>query len=396
MVKKEMLALGRHRSVIREIFEYGCRRKAEIGADKVFDFSLGNPSIPAPPAVAETVKTLTDTVDPAVLHGYTSAAGDPATRKAVADYITRTFGFPADAMHVYMTAGAAASLTATLTALVGAGDEVITLAPFFPEYTVFIERTGAVMRPVMCREGDFGLDMAALAAAINENTAAIIVNSPNNPTGAVLDEADIKALSALLRKKEKAFGHPIYLIADEPYRELVYDGAKVPYIPSYYADTVLCYSFSKSLSLPGERIGYVAVNPACKDAALIVDMCGQISRGIGHNCPSSIIQLAVSELLDYTSDLQVYETNMHILYDALTEMGYSCVKPDGTFYMFPKSLEPDAVAFCNKAKEFDLLLVPGDGFGCPGHFRMAYCVPTEKVERSLEAFRKLADYYKNK
>lgn len=390
MVKKEMLALGRHRSVIREIFEYGCRRKAEIGADKVFDFSLGNPSIPAPPSVAETVKTLTDTVDPAVLHGYTSAAGDPATRKAVADYITRTFGFPADAMHVYMTAGAAVSLTATLTALVGAGDEVITLAPFFPEYTVFIERTGAVMRPVMCREGDFGLDMAALAAAINEKTAAIIVNSPNNPTGAVLDEADIKALSALLREKEKAFDHPIYLIADEPYRELVYDGAEVPYIPSYYADTVVCYSFSKSLSLPGERIGYVFVPSCAADADAVFDAVCGAGRALGFVCAPSLFQRVIAACIGQTADISVYDRNRKRLYAALCDMGFTVVPPRGAFYLFVKAPGGDAAAFCELAKSEELLLVPSDDFYCAGYVRIAYCVTPAQIENAIPAFRRLA------
>ena len=231
---------------------------------------------------------------------------------------------------------------------------------------------------------------------LNPKVMAILINTPNNPSGVVYSEETLTKLAQVLKAKEAEYGHDIYIISDEPYREIVFDGSVVPYTSKYYDNTISCYSFSKSLSMPGDRIGYVAANPACKDAELIIDMCGQISRGIGHNCPTAIMQLTIAEVLDQTADLSVYETNMHILYDALTEMGYSCVKPGGTFYMFPQSLEPDAVAFCNKAKEFDLLLVPGDGFGCPGHFRIAYCVDTEKVERSLDAFRKLAEYYKNK
>ena len=390
MISKKMENLGKNRSVIREIFEYGNKRRAEIGAENVLDFSLGNPSIPAPEKVREIMARLVTETDPVKLHGYTSAQGDATVRKAISDSITDRFGVKASPDLIYMTCGAAASLTISLTALVNDGDEVIALAPFFPEYRVFAEKAGANFRVVKCSDGDFQIDFAALEKAINKNTKAIIVNSPNNPTGVVLSEETIVKLSDLLKKKQAEFGTSIYIICDEPYRELVY-GMEVPYIPAFYDNTIVCYSFSKSLSLPGERIGYVAVNPKCPDATLLVNMCGQISRGIGHNCPSSIIQLAVAEVLDKTSDLSVYEKNMNLLYDELTALGFTCVRPGGTFYIFPKALEDDAVAFCNKALKYDLVLVPSDSFGVPGYFRMAYCIDTEKVERSLAALRKFVE-----
>jgi aspartate aminotransferase len=274
------------------------------------------------------------------------------------------------------------------------GDEELTFAPFFPEYTPYVNKTGAILKVVPANTDDFQINFEAFEKMLTAKVTAVLINSPNNPSGVVYSEETIQKLAQLLQEKEREFGHEIYLISDEPYREIVFKGVEAPYIAKYYPNSITCYSFSKSLSLPGERIGYVAVNPACPDAELIINMCGQISRGIGHNCPPSIIQLAVAEVADMTADLSVYETNMNILYDALTDLGFSCVKPGGTFYMFPKALEEDAVAFCKKALEYDLLLVPADSFGCPGYFRMAYCIPTEKVKRSIEAFKKLAEAYK--
>ena len=390
---KEMLG---QKSVIREISEYGGRRAQEIGYDNVFDFSLGNPSVPAPQIVNETIARITLEGDPIQVHGYSPSLGIDSVRQAIADSLNKRFGMAYTKAHIFPTSGAAAALAHALRAVTEPGNEVLTFAPHFSEYYPYVNETGAVLKTVPANVADFQINFAAFEAMMNPNVHAILINSPNNPSGVVYSAETLTKLADVLKAKEQEYGHDIYIISDEPYREIVFGGKETPYTSKYYDNTISCYSFSKSLSLPGERIGYVAVNPACKDAALIVDMCGQISRGIGHNCPTSLIQLAVAELLDYTADLSVYEDNMNILYNALTEMGFSCVKPDGTFYMFPQSLEPDAVAFCNKAKEFDLLLVPGDGFGCPGHFRMAYCVPTEKVQRSLEAFRKLADYYQSK
>ncbi len=393
MVSQKMLALGQRRSVIREIFEYGCRRKAEIGAENVFDFSLGNPSIPAPPQVNQTLTRLLEQSDPAALHAYTSAPGDRFVRQAVADHVTRTFDFPADPALIYMTAGAAASLTVTLTALVGPGDEVVVLAPFFPEYTVFVERTGATLCPVMCREEDFQVDPKALAAAINPATRALIVNSPNNPTGAVLSRESVEALAAILTEKAKEYGHPIYLISDEPYRELVYDGVEVPYLPRFYPDTVVCYSFSKSLSLPGERIGYILVSPTAADATDVFDAVCGAGRALGFVCAPSLFQQMVKECIGLTSDIAAYDRNRKRLWQILTECGFSVVRPDGAFYLFVRSPEPDAVAFCERAREQELLLVPSDDFGCPGFVRIAYCVSLEQIERSAPAFRRLAESY---
>ena len=389
-IYKDMLG---KKSVIREISEYGGQRAQEIGYENVFDFSLGNPSVPAPRIVDETIAKLALQGDSLAVHGYSPSLGLDSVREAIAYSLNNRFGMNYSKDHIFPTSGAAAALAHAVRAVTEPGDEVLTFAPHFSEYYPYINETGAVLKVVPANVENFQINFIAFEKMLNPKVNAILINSPNNPSGVVYSAETLTRLAEILLAKEKEYGHDIYIISDEPYREIIFDGKKTPYTSKFYANTISCYSFSKSLSLPGERIGYIAVNPACKDAALIVDMCGQISRGIGHNCPSSIIQLAVAEVLEQTSDLQVYEDNMHILYDALTEMGFSCVKPDGTFYMFPKSLEPDAVAFCNKAKEFDLLLVPGDGFGCPGHFRIAYCVPTEKVQRSLEAFRKLAVYY---
>ena len=392
IAKKYKDMLGK-KSVIREISEYGGQRAQEIGYENVFDFSLGNPSVPAPRIVDETIAKLALQGDSLAVHGYSPSLGLDSVREAIAYSLNNRFGMNYSKDHIFPTSGAAAALAHAVRAVTEPGDEVLTFAPHFFEFYPYINETGAVLKVVPANVENFQINFIAFEKMFNPKVNAILINSPNNPSGVVYSAETLTRLAEILLAKEKEYGHDIYIISDEPYREIIFDGKKTPYTSKFYANTISCYSFSKSLSLPGERIGYIAVNPACKDAALIVDMCGQISRGIGHNCPSSIIQLAVAEVLEQTSDLQVYEDNMHILYDALTEMGFSCVKPDGTFYMFPKSLEPDAVAFCNKAKEFDLLLVPGDGFGCPGHFRIAYCVPTEKVQRSLEAFRKLAVYY---
>ncbi len=394
MVQKDMLALGRRRSVIREIFEYGNMRKAEIGTENVFDFSLGNPSVPAPAIVTETLNKLIAETPPEKLHAYTSAPGDMGVRTAIAEYITKTFDFPAAAANIYMTVGAAASLTVTLHALVGAGDEVIAIAPFFPEYRVFVEKTGAVLKAVNSTEGTFQIDAAALKAAISPATKAIIVNSPNNPTGAVLTEESIKALAAVLSEKEKAYGHPIYLISDEPYRELVYDNTPVPYIPQYYDNTIVGYSFSKSLSLPGERIGYIFVSSKAADAEMVFDAVCGAGRALGFVCAPALFQQLAKACLGKTADISIYDRNRKLLYDALTEMGYTAVYPDGAFYLFLKSPEADANAFCERAKEQELLLVPGDDFGCTGYVRISYCVTTEQITRSLPAFRRLAESYK--
>ncbi len=394
MINEKMRELGAKRSVIRELFEYGKKRKAEVGEDNVYDFSLGNPSVPAPEAVNESLVKLLKEENSVLLHGYTSAQGDASVRAAIADYINKTQNAGVNADCLYMTVGAAAALTCSLTAVASEGEEVIVLAPYFPEYKVFIERTGAVVREVLCDTESFQPDISAIEAAINERTAAIIINSPNNPTGAVFTEDSIKALTALLKKKEEEYGKTIFLIADEPYRELVFDGVKVPYLTNYYDDTLVCYSYSKSLSLPGERIGYVLVCPRTKDfTATYQAICGA-GRALGFVCAPSMLQKLLPSVLGETSDVAVYDTNRRLLLSELTKYGYTVVKPDGAFYLFVKALEPDANAFCERAKKFDLLLVPSDSFGCAGFVRIAYCVKTEQIERALPAFLALSESYK--
>ena len=393
MISQEMLALGKKSSVIREIFEYSKVRRAEIGDENVFDYSLGNPSIPAPQKIGETMQTLLREMNPVDLHGYTSAPGDMTVRRKIAESITARFGVPADPALIYMTCGAAASLTITLRALTTPGDEVVLLAPYFPEYQVFVRNAGAVPQTVCCRPGDFDLDIDALAAAIGPRTRALILNSPNNPSGAVFSAQSIERLADLLREKTAQIGHPITIIADEPYRKLVYDGVEVPYVPAYYDDTVVCYSYSKSLSLPGERIGYIAVSPRMPMAGdVFAAVCGA-GRSMGYVCAPSLLQHTVALCGDVKPDLSAYDRNRTRLYTALTEMGYEAVQPKGAFYLFVKALEEDAAAFCEKAKQFELLLVPSDDFGVPGYVRIAYCVDYERIERSLPAFRQLYAAY---
>lgn len=393
MVSEKMLELGRHRSVIRDIFEYGNEKRARIGAENVFDFSLGNPSVPAPRIVTETLQKLIAQTPAEQLHAYTSAAGDPQVRHAIAQYVRDTFHFGAEAKYIYMTVGAAASLTIALNAVVETGDEVIAFAPFFPEYRVFAEKAGAKFVTVNSAEKTFQIDPEALATAVNEHTKAVIVNSPNNPTGVVLNEESVKSLTEILQQKSREYGHPIYLITDEPYRELVYADTQVPYLPLYYKDTIVCYSFSKSLSLPGERIGYILVSPEAEEAEMVYDAICGAGRALGYVCAPSLFQQLVKNCLGKTADVSVYDENRKLLYNALTRYGYEAVYPDGAFYLFVKALEPDAKAFCENAKKFDLLLVPADSFGCPGYVRIAYCVTTEQIRRSLPAFRKLAALY---
>lgn len=395
MISEKMLQLGKNSSVIREIFEYGKKRKTEIGAENVFDFSLGNPSVPAPRKVSDVMNKLIAETPAEVLHGYTSASGDMAVKSAIADNIKKRFGVDAKAELIYMTCGAAASLTITLNAIVEEGDEIIALAPFFPEYRVFTEQAGADLVVVSCKKDDLQIDFAALEEAITPNTKAIIVNSPNNPSGVIIPEADIIKLSDLLRKKQEEYGREIFIISDEPYRELVYTGENVPYIPCYYSNTFVCYSYSKALSLPGERIGYIFVSPEMNDAAdVFAAICGA-GRALGYVCAPALMQYTIAQCLNDTADISVYEKNRRLLYDALTDIGYSVVKPDGAFYMFVKSLEENANEFCERAKKFELLLVPSDSFGCQGFVRISYCVDTAVIEKAIPAFKALYEDYKN-
>ena len=395
MVSEKMEALGVKKSVIREIFEYAKTRKTEIGAENVFDYSIGNPSVPAPAVVNETLTELISKMDVTQLHGYTSAQGDLGVRTAIAEYIEKTFGAQADPNLIYMTVGAAASLTITFNSLItrNQNEEIIAFAPFFPEYRVFAEAAGASLRVVPCTEPDFQIDFDKFEAALNEKTRAVIINSPNNPTGVVLGEDTIIRMCEILKKAEEKYGNTIYVVADEPYRELVYGGVTVPYLPNYYNNTVVCYSFSKSLSIPGERIGYIFVSPKATDCKRVYAAVLGAGRALGFVCAPALFQYLIPKCLGATSDISIYDRNRRLLYDTLSSYGYTCANPDGAFYLFVKAMEKDAYAFCEKAKKYELLLVPSDDFGFEGYVRIAYCVQTEQIERSLPAFKKLAEEY---
>ncbi len=394
---QKMFGLGSKRSIIREIFEYSKTRAAEIGADKVFDFSLGNPSVPAPAEVNSTIAELLSTQNSVELHGYTSAQGDATVRKVISDSIRDRFGINnITPNHIYMTCGAAASLSICLKAVIeeDSRDECIVFAPFFTEYRVFIENAGGKIVISQPMEKTFQIDIADFESKINENTKAVIVNSPNNPSGVVYSEETIKALCDVLRRKSAEYGNAIYLIADEPYRELVYSGVNVPYLMNYYANTLVCYSYSKSLSLPGERIGYIAVSPEMEDGTNIyLAVCGA-GRSLGYVCAPSLFQHVIARCASAKVDIEVYKENRDLLYDNLTSYGYECVKPDGAFYLFVKALEEDAYKFYEKAKEHEILVVPCDDFGVEGYVRIAYCVDKARVLGALPAFEKLALEYK--
>lgn len=393
---QKMFGLGSKRSIIREIFEYSKTRAAEIGAENVFDFSLGNPSVPAPAEVNNAIRELLDSQNSLALHGYTSAQGDAGVRKAIADRIKSNFGVDISPNLIYMTCGAAASLSICLKAVIeeGEGDECVVFAPFFTEYRVFIENAGGKIVISKPEEKTFQINIADFESKINKNTKAVIVNSPNNPSGVVYSEETIKALCEVLERKSKEFGKVIYLIADEPYRELVYSGVEVPYLMNYYKNTLVCYSYSKSLSLPGERIGYIAVCPDMEDAVNIyLAVCGA-GRSLGYVCAPSLFQQVITRCIDAKVNIDVYKENRDLLYDNLTSYGYECVKPDGAFYLFVKALEADANKFYEKAKEHEILVVPCDDFGVEGYVRIAYCVDKARVLGALPAFKKLADEYK--
>ena len=387
LVKQYKDMLGA-KSVIREISEYGSRRAKEIGYENVFDYSLGNPSVPTPRAFNDEVIRLVREEGAAGVHGYSPSLGIESVREAIAASLNKRFGMSYTKNHIFPTSGCAAALTHAFHLVTVPGDTVLTLAPYFPEYHPYVDLTGARLKVVPPDVKNFQVDFDRFEEALTPDVMALLINTPNNPSGTVLTSRTLETMADILRRKEKEFGHDIYLISDEPYREIVFDGADAPYVAKYYDKTITCYSFSKSVSLPGERIGYVAIAPQCPEAETMIQMCGQISRGVGHNCPSSLIQRAIVSVLDTTSDLSVYERNMNILYKELTDLGFSVVRPSGTFYIFPKALEEDAKVFAQKALKYDLLLVPGDTFECPGYFRMAYCIDTEKVERSLEAFHR--------
>lgn len=389
MISKKYSAMLNNTSIIREFAQYASKRAAEIGAENVFNYTIGNPSVPTTDDFNKGLIDLIQNEDSLALHGYSPTLTIYSVRKAVADSLNRRFGMEYVPEDIFMTSGAAGALAHAIRCVTEPGDEVITFAPYFPEYVPYVDGTGAVLKVVPADITSFQINFDAFLEMMNPNVQAILINSPNNPSGIVYSTETITHLAQILTEKQEEYGHDIYLISDEPYREIVFEGTDSPFISKFYDNTICCYSFSKSLSLPGERIGYVAVNPKCKDAELIINMCGQVSRFTGHNCPSSLIQLGVAKVLDETSDLSIYEKNKNILYKELTAMGYECVEPGGTFYMFPKTPIADANEFCNMtAHELDLILVPGDSFMCPGHMRLAYCTTTDMVERSLPLFEK--------
>lgn len=389
MISKKYSSMLNNTSIIREFAQYASKRAAEIGAENVFNYTIGNPSVPTTDDFNKGLIDLIQNEDSLALHGYSPTLTIYSVRKAVADSLNRRFGMEYVPENIFMTSGAAGALAHAIRCVTEPGDEVITFAPYFPEYVPYVDGTGAVLKVVPADITSFQINFDAFLEMMNPNVQAILINSPNNPSGIVYSTETITRLAQILSEKQEEYGHDIYLISDEPYREIVFAGTDSPFISKFYDNTICCYSFSKSLSLPGERIGYVAVNPKCKDAELIINMCGQVSRFTGHNCPSSLIQLGVAKVLDETSDLSIYEKNKNILYKELTAMGYECVEPGGTFYMFPKTPIADANEFCNMtAHELDLILVPGDSFMCPGHMRLAYCTTTDMVERSLPLFEK--------
>lgn len=390
MVNEHYKGMLKGKSIIRELSEYATERGKQIGYENVFDYSLGNPSVPTTQDYTDSMVDMLRTQDPIAIHGYSPSLGIESVRQTVADSLNRRFGMNYEKKHIFMTSGAAGALAHALRAVTAPGDEVLGFAPFFPEYNPYVNETGARLKMVPADTEAFQINFEKFEEMLTPKVTAVLINTPNNPSGAVYSSATIGRLADIMRKKQEEYGHDIFLISDEPYREIIFGGVDAPYVTKYYDNSISCYSFSKSLSLPGERIGYIAVNPKAEDADLIALMCGQISRGIGHNCPASSVQLAVSKVIDETSDLSVYETNMNLLYDALTRIGFHVVKPGGTFYIFPKALEADANAFCMKAKKYDLILVPADNFGCPGYFRMAYCIDTEKVRRSIPVIEKFA------
>ena len=366
MINQEFKDMIQAPSVIRALAGYANQRGKEIGYENVFDYSLGNPSVPVPEKLTETMIELLQTKDSSFLHGYSPNPGNPVSREVTADFLNRKFGMDYTMEHIFMTSGAAGAVAHALRCVTKPGDEVLTFAPFFPEYNPYVNKTGAILKVVPADTTSFQINFDAFEEMLNPKVNAVLINTP----------------------KQKEYGHDIFIISDEPYGEIVFAGVDAPYVSKFYDNSISCYSYSKSMSIPGERLGYVAVNPRATDAKLIVPMCCQISRGTGHNCPASLIQIAVAKCIDLTSDLSVYETNMNILYKELVDLGFEVVKPGGTFYIFPKALEEDANAFSEKAKKYDLILVPSDSFGVKGYFRMAYCIDTEKVERSLDALRR--------
>ena len=390
MVNENAYALGANRSCIRDLFEYGNMRAGIVGRENVYDYSIGNPSIPAPALVEDTIRAVLSDTDSLLVHGYTSANGDLATRKAISDDLNQRYGAATKPENFFMGCGAAPELVAVFRALAVPGGEILAIAPYFPEYRPFAQEAGLTFKVVPPDVPSFQINFEKLEEAITANTQALILNSPNNPSGVVYTRDTLEQLGALLSRKAQQFGHPVYIVSDEPYRELAY-GVEVPFLPLIYPDTVICYSYSKSLSLPGERIGYVYVPEEATDSKALYAAVAGAARGAGHVCAPSLWQKVIARCTHLRPDLESYDRNRRMLYDALTEMGYEMAKPDGAFYLFIKAPGGDALAFMEKAKAKDLLVVPGDGFGCPGYFRICYCVSPQMIQKSLPVFKQLLE-----
>lgn len=393
MFSKSMYELGTKKSTIRTVFEYGRKRAAIVGEENVYDYSLGNPNVPAPGFIKKAIIDILNEEDPCDVHGYTIAPGIPVVREKLAKSVNRRFKTNFTANNFFMTAGAAGAITIVFKALAEPDDEFIVFAPFFPEYKCFVESTGAKLVVVPAQVSDFQIDFTAFAAKLSAKTKAVIINSPNNPSGVVYSEETIKKLSSMLTEKEKEYGHPIFLISDEPYREIAYDNIPVPYLTHYYKDAIICYSYSKSFSLPGERIGYIIVPDEVTEAHKLYGAIAGAARVLTHVNAPSLFQRVIARCCDEPSDISAYQKNGDLLYQGLIEAGFTCLRPQGAFYLFPKALEDDDYAFCKKAQEFDLLLVPGSDFGCPGYFRASYCIKTDTIKRSLPVFKKIAQSY---
>lgn len=388
MYSERMYELGSKKSTIREIFEYGKQRAAVVGEENIYDFSLGNPNVPTPEFVKQAIFDILNEEEPCAVHGYTVAAGDPKVREILAESINQRFGTKFGMQNLFMTAGAAASITICFKALAEADDEFITFAPYFPEYKCFVESVGCKLNVVPADVQTFQINFEKFEEMINEHTKAVIINSPNNPSGVVYSEKNIQKLAEILCRKSEQYGHPIFVISDEPYREVVYDDIEVPYVTKYYADTLVCYSYSKSFSLAGERIGYIVVPSEIAEFSKIYAAIAGAARVLTHVNAPSLFQKVVARCAGKTSDIEIYKKNREILYEGLKKAGIDCVKPEGAFYLFPRCLEEDDRAFCEKAKAYDLLLVPGSDFGCPGYFRASYCIKTSTIEKSLPVFQK--------
>ena len=393
MLNETYRAMLGHKSVIRETFMYGKQRAAEIGYENVFDYSLGNPSVPCPDKFTKAMQTLLAEEEPVALHGYCPSQGDPGFRTAVAAHLAKTFGLPYEQKDIFPTTGAAGAIAHAIRAVTEPGDEVLTFAPYFPEYGPYVEGTGAVLKVVPPQAPAFQPNLDAFEEMLTENVTCVLINTPNNPTGVIYSEETLQKIAAILEKKQKEFGTSIVLLSDEPYRELAYDGAVVPYVTKYYRNTVVCYSYSKSLSLPGERIGYLVIPSEMDESTNVFQAATIANRVLGCVNAPSLMQRVIKRCVDANVNLEAYDRNRNLLYNGLKECGFSCIKPEGAFYLFVKSPVENEKEFCEVCKQYNVLVVPGSSFACPGYVRIAYCVSYGQIERSLPAFRKIAEHY---